>query len=135
MRAAIDMNLLQRDVLDKGLGSALPSALSDKMLDAVVSDLEDLFDEGFEGEMDMYLAGPLALLLKILNDQGKSDAEGHMKLSEEEIFDCLNHYRIECGLEQINRRTHIAVEPATLETIFDPKREIAVIDKLKAFKN
>ncbi|MGY2361094.1 hypothetical protein ACW9IO_00910 [Pseudomonas azotoformans] len=99
-----------KEVMRNGPESTLPCNLSDHWLEVLSTQMEDFF----ENDSDECLSLPLMAVLHILfaKNEGAAISETHDRL-----FDHLCNYRIELGLEEIRRKTHVSVEPANLESI------------------
>lgn len=106
-----------KEVMQNGPESTLPCNLSDQWLEVLSAQMEDFF----ENDSDECLSLPLMAVLHILfaKNEGAAISETHDRL-----FDHLCNYRIELGLEEIRRKTHVSVEPANLESILT-KRSVA----------
>lgn len=108
-----DLLQLKREVLDHGPEAALPCNLPDKWLGMLARDLEMLPQE--QDSSHSYLSAPLYIIIHLL--LGKSgQREG--SISVEELFEYLQHLKIEIALEVARRSSDIDVVPATIETIF-----------------
>ena len=114
MPAVMDLGRLKAEVLDGPPENALPCNLSDYWLHQVGESLERVLEHPGE-ESEKYMAGPLALIIRILF--GKAGGN-EMVVADEDLFAHFQDYRIEVALEEVNRKTSIKSTSATIETIF-----------------
>ena len=113
-----DLSELARDVLNGPAAQALPANLPDQWLKRIARDLDACANESEEeAEPAVYTAGPLAIVLHLL--LGKNSQESTGGVSFEQLERYLRELRLEVNLELISRSTNVAVEPATLESIFE----------------
>lgn len=126
-----DLTLLAREVLAQPPTAALPSNLSDQWLDQIGRDLDICFgDIEAEGDEPTHMAAPLALIIHLLS--GKQGTK-EIRISIDQFKTYLTDYRIEIGLEMVNRRTNIHTNEATLETIFESRQVlITAVDERAA---
>jgi hypothetical protein len=115
-------NLLARfrdEVLLTGPESSLPSNLPEFWLDELQDHLEryfnDLNSDSDAEEKDLDISLPLAAVIHILFAKNGGEA---ISESSEKLFGYFQDYRLELALEEITRKTHVAAEAATIETIF-----------------
>lgn len=107
------------EVLLTGPESSLPSNLSQFWLEELQNHLERYFDglnsESDAEEKDLDISLPLAAIIHILfaKNGGEEISE-----SSEKLYEYFQDYRLELALEEITRKTHVAAEAATIETIF-----------------
>lgn len=99
------------EVLDVGPESTLPCNLSDKWLDILTAQA----DEVFEGEGERRAAELLSAVLHILFAQNKSSK---ISFEDSELLDYFRLYRIELAIEEVSRRSGIKLSAATIATIF-----------------
>jgi hypothetical protein len=112
--SVIDLVVLKKEVLDKGLSAALPCNLPDFWLDKVADSLKQVL-ENPSPESGRYLAGPLAIVIHLLLGRSTS---AELEVSHARLYECLRAYRIEVALEAVNRSSNIRTTSASLETIF-----------------
>ena len=114
-----DLTELARDVLTKSPSDGLPCNLTDSWLHRIARDLDACWpDQEATENRTPYMVGPLALVLHLLH--GKNGAS-HIELNIKTLELCFQRYRLEVALELISRGSNLAVEPATLLTIFDDR--------------
>jgi hypothetical protein len=99
----------QNEVLGNGPEAALPCNLSDKWLDILVSQGEDLQDE--ENSITELLAAVMHLLFY------KNDCK-EVSIDENQLLDYLETYKVELSFEEVCRKTEFRLNPATLDTVF-----------------
>lgn len=117
-----DLPLLAREVLDQSPIAALPSQLSDRWLELIGRDLDVCLGDLETGnDASSHMAAPLALVIHLL--AGKNGGS-EIRISPDQLRTHLSDYRIEIGLELINRRTNIRTSVAVLETIFEGREVI-----------
>ena len=68
MKSAIDFYMLKEEVLDKGIGAALPSALSDTLLDAVFKDFLGVMKDCRDDKKHTNPSGIMSIMLKMVCD-------------------------------------------------------------------
>ncbi len=125
-----DLTLLAREVLDQPPMAALPRNLSDQWLDRIGRDLDICFgDIEAEGDEPTHMAAPLALIIHLLT--GKQGSK-EILISLDKFKTYLTDYRIEIGLEMVNRRTNIHTNEAALETIFENRQVLLTTDDERA---
>lgn len=111
---AMDLEQLQAEILSGPPEAALPCNLSDRWLHQLGANLEYVLSDA--SEEAGHLAGPLAIVIHILF--GKNGDAKSFAVSEDDLFQHCKDLQIECGLEEVSRKTDIKATPATLETIF-----------------
>jgi hypothetical protein len=112
---------LNDEVLTAGRGASLPSSLSDEWLQRASDSLESLMDDDQQDAGDCV---GLALVLKTLHD--KDPERRTMEIPAATLYEYLQTYLIEVGLEIVSRNTEIIATPATLEMMFEPHRKVEV---------
>ena len=100
----------KNEVLNNGAEAALPCNLSDKWLNILVSQGENL--PGDENSTTELLAVVLHLLFF------KNDYKKEVSINEKQLLDYTEAYVIELSFEEICRKTEFKLNPATLDTIF-----------------
>jgi hypothetical protein len=111
---------LEVDLLDATGEACLPQNLSDEWLEQLSTSADYMLgepsDEAEEG------APIIAVILHLLRAKIAGQTEKVM-FSHEELYEYTKLYRIELALEEVNRKSDIAYNPATVETILT-EREI-----------
>lgn len=121
-----DLTQLAHEVLSQPPAAALPSQLSDQWLELIGRDLDICFgDIDAEGDAPTHMAAPLALIIHLLSGK-QGTKEIRMSLDQFNIY--LTDYRIEIGLEMVNRQTNIHTNEAVLETIFENRQVLFIKD-------
>lgn len=112
-----DLSELAREVLSGPAARALPVNLPDQWLRRIARDLDACANESEDEQApSVYTAGPLAIVLHLL--LGKSgESAGSVTFDQLERY--FRELRLEVNLELISRFTNVAVEPATLNSIFE----------------
>lgn len=113
------LNKFQREVLNVGSDQTLPVNLSDDWLSILIKQGEatescELNEEGRTTEF-------MAALFSILGCQNN----GAFTVTEEELFDYVELYRVELATEELSRKTDFKISPATMENILT-NRDIEV---------
>lgn len=105
---------LKNELLDADPTACLPRNLSDVWLENLAASADRLLQNANEIEADASLV--VAVLVRIL--EAKSDGRSEvMKVPLEEFQQYVERYRFELALEEVQRKTDISYDPATLETI------------------
>lgn len=119
-----DLIQLKREVLDRPPSAALPSNLSDSLLDDALQDVERVIDPDAATGPEV-LRLPLTLVLHLLNQPETSEQS---EVSDEELFRCIKLYRIELALEKLRRWGVQLAPPATESTIFASRKDFGSVD-------
>lgn len=117
------------EVLSKGPLAVLPQNLSVEWLDRIQKMADEFLDSNFENgdcrktafKADPVLAACVSEILRHLKG-------GDVDVQEMEMFEKLTLYALSVTVETVTRENHIALEPPSLDTIFDKKRLRAIAD-------
>lgn len=107
------------EVVNKGLEALLPQNLTDKWLDILLDESNQLL----EGEPEQ--GPPTNLLLAVIkllsHHKGNPDK---FEISDKELFDYIEKYTIALSAEEITRKTDMSIEPPTLNNVLSDDRKI-----------
>lgn len=118
---AVNRHLLLAAVKSGPPEACLPCRLSDGLLDLLARDLDWLLSaEGFASEDSKPLVAPMAMILRLLAAQHHGEP---FEVPEEALVPLFEDLRAEVALEGFRRRTGAPIRPATVETIFQTRRD------------
>ncbi len=105
-----DLEKFKDEVLAFGAEACLPKNLQQYWLDYIAFNIDELLEHGKDLAPE--------ILLMIFEIQVKKRGVREISFTSEELFEYLNHLRIEISFERLNRSGLGKIEPATIETIF-----------------
>ncbi len=115
--ALTDLSELAAEVLNLSASQSLPVNLPDHWLRRIARDLDACANEDEDDpEPSVYMAGPLAIVLRLLLGKN-SESPGVVTFDQLERY--FRELRLEVHLELISRFTNIAVDAAGLDSIFE----------------
>jgi hypothetical protein len=117
------------EVLSRGPSAVLPQNLSAEWLRIVQHMADEFLDTNFDGDscrVNGFSADPIlsACVSEIVSYQ----KDGNVDIREAEMFQKLTLYSLAVTLETVRQDSEIALEPPSLDTIFD-------IDRLQRLKH
>ena len=112
----------EKEVLSAGAVACLPVNLEQRWLDLLC----DQADATLRGTEASSVAELLAAVILILEHQRGLES-GALKISESDLLECIDRYRIELFLEEAGRKSGPMPEPATLESMFTTQRDLISI--------
>ena len=129
------LSKFSNEVLSKGPQAVLPQNLSAEWLNRIQKMVDDFLDANFDGgqcrnarfTVDPVLSTCVSEILRHL----KGDS---IDIQEKELFEKLTLYALSVTVETVGKEVDIALQPPTLETIFDKRRLQDIADIRPDFK-
>jgi hypothetical protein len=119
---------LKADLLEKDATSCLPSSLSNEWLEYLFASAEGILDDSsLEDEGRVGGKACIAVVLHLVQRKAGADPI-LLKVSDEALFEYVQMFMVELGLEIVHRQTKVKYEPATLETLFTERNAATWID-------
>ncbi len=129
MNSATLLHDFNREVIQKSIDSTLPCNLADHWLRILANSLERILEGNPKDEDNIALDRQLVTMATQHIFTAKSIRLPDFKIPQPHIIgEYFESYRMELALESISRTTDIAVNAATLETIFT-NREVSIDHK------